>query len=325
MTQAIMTAPPAPLTAHIAAKLRGYLDNSTAESTRAIYASHWRGFVQFCEWKGVQSLPAAPQTVAAYLADQADEHRASTLSVKLAAVTFYHRAGDYPNPADSREVKATMAGIRRTLGTMPRRKKAVTLAMLRGMVQGLPDDLRGRRDRALLLTGFYGAFRRSELAAMRVEDIAITPDGKQARILVPKSKTDQEGEGRYKQLIATEDSTICPIRALREWLAAAGIQSGYIFRGLDMFTGKLQSTPLTGVHIGRIVKNAAEAIGCSPHEFGGHSLRAGFVTESVAHDVHPIDIMEQTGHATPAMIAVYARQQGAGARRALSAILAGGK
>jgi integrase len=309
----------ASLSAGLAQRARDYIGNSKAANTQRAYRAHWKTFAAFCERHGVPALPASASTVGAFLTEQAETHRAATLSAKLAAIAYQHRAAHLANPCDAVEVKELMRGIRRTLGVAPRRKKAATLDLVQRMTTTCPDDLRGQRDRALLLVGFFGAFRRSELAAMRVEDVTVTDYG--ARVLVPKSKTDQEGEGRYKQLERLDDAGICPVTALRAWLQVAGITSGYVFRGVDLFTGKVNAQPISGRHIARIVKDAAAQIGETVHEFAGHSLRAGFVTSAKEAGADDGDVMEQTGHTTPKMILVYNRMQGQGARRAVRAMV----
>jgi integrase len=236
----------------------------------------------------------------------------------LSAIAYQHRVAKYANPCDSIEVKEMLRGIRRTIGTAPRRKRAVTVSILRKMLTAIPDDLRGRRDRAILLAGWATAMRRSELAALRVEDVTFTDYG--ARILIPKSKTDQEGEGQFVQLERAGDAGLCPVTALRNWLTAGGITSGAVFRGVDMLTGKL-GDGITGRQIARIVKDAAERVGESAHAFAGHSLRSGFVTSALAAGAGEMDVMEQTRHTSTKMLQVYSRQEGKGARRALKAML----
>lgn len=308
----------------LAAKAREYIGNSKSASTLRVYAAHWRTFAVFCDRHNVQALPASASTVCAFIVEQAEHHRAATLTAKLSAIAYQHRIGKQPNPCDTAEVKEMLAGIRRTIGTAPRRKKAITPAILRKMLAALPEGLRGRRDRAILLVGWASAMRRSELASMKVEDVTFTDYG--ARILIPKSKTDQEGEGQYVQLERGDPSTssgdLCPVSALREWLSAAGIQSGFVFRSIDLFTGAMNGG-ITGRQIARIVKDAAERVGESAHEFAGHSMRSGFVTSAIAAGAAELDICEQTRHTSVKMLKVYSRQEGRGARRALKAMLKG--
>ena len=307
------------LTPAQASRARLFVHNAHAASTWRAYRAHWETFSRFCEQRGVPALPAAPETVCAFLIEQAEGHRPATLSAKCAAIAFQHRVAKLPNPCDALEVRELMRGIRRTLGAAPRRKRAATLDIVRRMVEACGDDLRGRLYRAIVLVGFFGAFRRSELAALRVEDVTFTDYG--ARILIQRSKTDQEGLGSYKQLERLEQADICPVAALRDWLSAAGITSGYVFRAIDMLSGRVNAQPISARHIARIVKWLAERIGEPPHEFAGHSLRSGFVTSAIAGGAGELDVMEQTGHTTAKMLAVYSRQEGRGARRALRATL----
>jgi len=216
-------------------------------------------------------------------------------------------------------VREMLRGIRRTKGARPVRKRAATLDIIRRMARACGDDLRGKLYRALLLVGFWGAFRRSELAALQVEDITFTDYG--ARILIWRSKTDQEGEGQWKQLERLDDQELCPIAALRNWLDVANITSSYVFRSIDLLSGKANPKGISARHIARVIKLLAERIGEPAHEFSGHSLRAGFVTSALAAGAGELDVMEQTGHKTARVLAVYSRQQGRGARRAIRAIV----
>jgi integrase len=315
---ALTTTKPGQLSPHLAQKARQYIHNSKSPATLRVYAAHWRTFAAFCDRHDVQSLPATPETVCAFIVEQAENHRAATLTAKLSAIAYQHRIAKQPNPCDTEEVKTMLAGVRRTIGTAPRRKKAITPDILQRTLSAIPDDLRGRRDRAILLVGWCSAMRRSEIAGMKVEDVTFTDYG--ARVLIPKSKTDQEGEGQYVQLERGNDLSMCPITVLRDWLSEAGITSGAIFRGIDLLTGRMNDEAITGRHVARIVKDAAERIGESAHEFAGHSMRAGFVSCALAAGAGEMDVMEQTRHTSSKMLKVYSRQEGRGARRALKAI-----
>jgi integrase len=307
------------LSPYLAEKARQYIHNSKSPATLRAYAAHWKTFTGFCEQHGVTSLPATPEAVCAFMIEQAENLRAATLTAKLSAIAYQHRVSKQPNPCDTAEVKEMLAGIRRTLGTAPRRKKAITPDILMRILAALPDSLRGRRDRAILLVGWASAMRRSELAAMRVEDITFTNYG--ARVLIPRSKTDQEGEGQFIHLEKGDDSALCPITALRNWLNTCGVTSGTVFRGIDLMTGRMNDEAISGRQIARIVKDAAARVGESAHEFAGHSLRSGFVTSALAAGAGEIDVMEQTRHTSSKMLKVYSRQEGRGARRAVRTML----
>src|SRR3984957_3850467 len=200
-----------------------------AVSTRKAYGTDFRLFKAWCEVKGVSPLPASPETVAAFLAaETGNGTKPSTLGRRVAAIRYAHKLAHLDTPTDSEAVKATLRGIRRTFGGARVRKAPAVTAKMHSMVAMAPDRLSGLRDRALLLLGFAGAFRRSELVALDVTDIAEAKTG--LLVTIRRSKTDQEGEG-ITIAIARGD-VACPAKALREWLDAAGIETGPIFRGI---------------------------------------------------------------------------------------------
>jgi integrase len=189
-----------------------------AASTRKAYGTDFRLFKAWCDAKGVSALPAAAETVAAFLAAEARTAKPSTLGRRVAAIRYAHKLAGLPLPTDSEGVKATMRGIRRTFGSAKERKVPAVAAKMLGMVATAPDKLTGLRDRALLLLGFAGAFRRSELVALGVADIEEAEAG--LRVTIRRSKTDQEGQGVI--IAIARGDVACPVKALRERLGAAG-------------------------------------------------------------------------------------------------------
>jgi integrase len=175
----------------------------------------------------VASLPALPQTVALYLTDRAATLKASRLARRLTTINRAHQAAGQVSPATMQNaiVSEVWKGIKRKKGTAKRGKKPLLTPDLQRIIAGLPEDLRGVRGRALLLAGFAGGFRRSELAALRAEDLEATPDGFIVRL--GRSKTDQEGQGRAMALPYGSDPRTC--RAIRAWLGQAGITTGLCF------------------------------------------------------------------------------------------------
>src|ERR1700753_4233759 len=204
-----------------------YAKAEKSPATRKAYATDFRLFKAWCDGKGAQALPAAAETVAAFLAAEAKAGvRPSTLGRRVAAIRYAHKLASLSAPTDAEGVKATLRGIRRSVGSARVRKAPALAERVRAMIAASPDTLAGKRNRALILLGFAGAFRRSELVALDVADIEETPAG--LRVTIRQSKTDQDGEGAT---IAIARGTIaCPVRALREWLDAAGIESGALFR-----------------------------------------------------------------------------------------------
>jgi integrase len=212
-----------------------------------------------------------------------------------------HTAAGFDSPTSSPEARLTLAGIRRTLGVAQAGKAPILTADVAAMVAHLPDKLLGVRDRALLLIGFAGAFRRSELVALDIEDIEFREDG--LKVTIRKSKTDQEGAGQVIGIAF--GSKLCPVRALQEWLAAAQVSAGPIFRRIDRH-GRLLDWMSPGA-VAIVVKRYAAAAGLDPAKYAGHSLRAGLVTQAAMNGVPELAIMRQTRHKSSDMLRKYIR------------------
>jgi Site-specific recombinase XerD len=284
---------------------RAYAINEKAAATRRAYQSDWRIFAAWCEARGAAALPAAPEAVAAFLAAQAEAGaKPSTLSRRAAAIRYAHALAGHEPPTAAEAVKATMRGIRRTHGTAPVQKAPATAARIAEMVAAIPTDtLRGLRDRALLLLGFAGAFRRSELVALRVEDLAETPEG--LRVTIRRSKTDQEGTGQ--EIAIPRGARLRPVEALRVWLDAAGIADGPVFRRLAK-GGRVTADALAPESVADIVKERAAAVGFAPEAFAGHSLRAGFLTSGAEAGVSIFKLMEVSRHKSVDTLRGYVRR-----------------
>jgi site-specific recombinase XerD len=226
---------------------------SKSPATQAAYGSDWRIFEAWCRARGLDALPTTPESLCAFLADEAFAgRRASTLGRRLAAIRYFHRAAGYETPTGDEKVKAVLSGIRRTIGAAPVRKKAATSDIVLGMVGGKGRSLRELRDRAILLLGFAGAFRRSELVALDVVDIEWTAEG--ALITIRRSKTDQEGLGRRVGIPHGEIA--CPVAALKSWLEAAAIVEGAVFRRIsNKRAQRVTDRRLAGRNVASIVKD----------------------------------------------------------------------
>jgi site-specific recombinase XerD len=278
---------------------------SKAPATRAAYESDFRIFDGWCRRRGLNALPASAESLCAFLADEASAgRRASTLGRRLAAIRHFHRLEGYDTPTSDEKVKAVLSGIRRTIGSAPVRKKAATADIVLGMAGGAGRSLRDLRDRAILLLGFAGAFRRSELVALNVDDIEETPEG--LLITIRRSKTDQEGAGR--RVAIPRGEIACPVGALRAWIEAAGITGGPIFlRIFNKRSQRVTDRRLAPRNVAAIVKAGAFRLGFDPSTFGGHSLRAGFVTSAVKRGANLIKITDVTGHRSLEMLKTYSR------------------
>jgi site-specific recombinase XerD len=297
---------PAPLPSTIAPELAAAVDLARAEksqATRRAYRSDFRQFSDWCQGKGVVALPAFPETVAAYLAHAVENGaKAATIARRVAAIGYAHKLAGFEPPTHAETVKATVRGIRRTIGTAPVRKSPVTAERARAMSAAMPDRLIGLRDRALLLLGFAGAFRRSELVALNVCDLDETADG--LRVRITRSKTDQEGQGVTIAIVP--GSVACPLKAIKAWLDAAGITEGALFRAVTK-GGKISAAPLGSKAVGSVVKRHAERLGLDPRAFGGHSLRAGFLTSAAARGASIFKMMDVSRHKSVDTLRSYVR------------------
>jgi integrase len=274
---------------------------SIAPATSKVYARNWKRFEAWAVGHGLVSLPATPQTVARYLTDLAKDHAPSTLTQHVSAIAGAHKAAGYAEPPTrSLLVHKTLAGLRRQQGTAPDAKAPLSVADLQAIVrEHLPSGLKGTRDRALLLVGFAGAFRRSELVGIDVEHVEFVPEG--MVVTLPRSKTDQEGAGRKVGIPYGQHTDTCPVGALTAWLEAAGINCGPVFRAVDR-SGHVGAARLANRSVALLVKHYVEALGRDPQAFAGHSLRAGHATAAALAGVKERDIMRQTGHRSTAML-----------------------
>ncbi len=279
--------------ADVAERAHDYAHQAKAPNTWRAYRSDWRDFAAWCSDHGLPSLPAEPQTVALYLSALAPTHKTSTLRRRLSAVAQAHKAAGHPSPTKAPEVALPWQGIRRTHGTAELGKAPILTADLRALVAALPDSPLGARDRALLLVGFAGAFRRSELVALDVADVEFTRLG--LVVTIRRSKTDQEGQGRQLGIPHGADPATCPVRALRAWLDTAAIVEGPIFRPLTRH-GAILPGRLSDKAVALVVKRAALAAGLDPRRYAGHSLRSGLATSAAAAGASERAIMNQTGH-----------------------------
>ncbi len=292
--------------AALVAAARAYAAASKAPNTIRAYRSDLRDFVEWCQEESLRALPAVPATIALYLTALAQAGaRASTLQRRVSALSQAHQlAGHTPSPTADPLVRATMAGIRRAHGTAPAQKTALLTAELRALLAATdPDGLAGARDRALLLLGFAGGFRRSELVSLTV-DLEETADG--LRVQLRRGKTDQEGQGREVGIPRGRHPSTCPVRAVQEWRATAGISAGPLFRGVDRH-GLVARTRLSDRGVARIVQRAAGRAGLDPALYAGHSLRAGLATAAAAGGASERAIMAQTGHRSVTMVRRYIR------------------
>jgi len=238
----------------------------------------------------------------------------------MAAIQHAHDERRLESPTRSKAVQSVLRGIRRESDRSPEQAPPLLTEHIKDMVDALPGNgkppegteaeaawLRGKRDRALVLIGFAGAFRRSELAALRQEHIDTRPDG--LLVTVPESKTDQEGEGQLVAIRRIEDSGYCPVSALRRWINVAQVEEGPVFRGVPR-SGYISRNAITGRTVGNAVKRAAEVAGLPQAEdYTGHSLRAGHITQASMEGAPDAAIQAQSRHESDRAFREYVRPQ----------------
>ncbi len=251
-----------------------YLRLGTADNTRRSYRSAIRHFER---WGGL--LPADEETICRYLTAHADSLNPRTLELRLSALRAWHRLQSFADPTSSARVQKLMTGIKRAHGRPRRQARVLTPAQLREIALRLQaqDSLKAARDLALLLVGIAGAFRRSELVGLELEQIRWQAEG--AVISLPRSKTDQTGSGQQKA-IPYGTPPLCPLQALKRWLALAGIDSGPVFRRITRW-GRVVDTALTPASVNLILKAVAADCGFEfAGELSGHSLRRTLATSA---------------------------------------------
>jgi integrase len=288
----------------ITRKVREYISNERAQGTKRSYKTAWDDFTAFCEKHGATPLPAEPEVVACYLTHLAENHKVSTIETRQAAIRKAHILAGHPSPTKHPAVMATIAGIRREKGVLQKGKAPLLTDNIRAMVAAVPQSLLGKRDKAIILIGFSGAYRRSEIVGLNIEDLEYVAEG--VTITLRRSKTDQEGQGYKKAIPKGHNPETCPVEALREWIEAAKIESGAIFRTMNR-SDEVLETRLSDRGVARVVQRLAEAVGLDVKLFAGHSLRAGLATQAAINGTSERVIMKQTGHIDPKTVRRYIR------------------
>lgn len=279
--------------------VQDFLSQSISENTKRGYRADMEHF----EATG-RIIPTLSGDIASYIAEMAGHYAVATIERRLASLAKAHRSRGYDDPCKSELVKATLRGIRRTLGTKQRQAAAILRDDLFAMLDKL-DDQRPKdiRDRAVLLVGFATAMRRSELASLNVEDIEFIPKG--MMVTLCRSKTDQEGHGR-KIAVPYGRTRHCPVAALKGWLDVIQRPSGPIFVCINKH-GHMLKRRVSGEAISLVVKTRIANAGYDPKPFSGHSLRAGFATSAAQAGSSSYKIRQTTGHRSEASLSRYIR------------------
>lgn len=324
--QALTTTQPQPpaLAAEDFERISRYAKATLSDKTQADYRGAWKDFEAYCARRGFEPLPAGVPTLAAYLTALADAGASvSQIDLKRSAIRYFHHIAGHASPTEHPQIIELAKGIRRERKVAKNPKDELTLDHVRRIVAAQPATINGLRDRAMLLMGYWGAFRRSELVAVRIEHVKVTGDA--MRVTLPKSKTDQAGAGKVKtlRLLPEAFADVCPVRAYRAWIEAGHINSGIVFRPIDRWGNVTTiSEPMDGKEYARLVKRSAASVGLEPRQFAGHSTRRGLVTDATDAGAQTADTREITGHESDATLKLYQAQRGRGAGRVVDAIVA---
>jgi integrase len=286
----------------------GYAKASRSAATWRAYEADWKVFQGWCRAVKLDPLPATSHTVALFLAAEAKLGRAPpTLGRRLAAIRLMHIGAKLPSPHDALEVAEVLRGIRREWKRPPAQKAPAVDEEIKRMVDAVePQTLKGLRDRALLLLGFAGAFRRSELVALDAEHLTEREEG--LSVLIASSKTDQEGQGQVVAIPRVAGSPYCPVRAVTDWLVVAGITQGPVFRRLHR-GDKVGRSRLSAPSVALVIKELAGKVGLEAGRYAGHSLRSGFLTSAARNRASIFKMADQSRHKSLDVLRAYVRAE----------------
>ena len=272
------------------------LKNSKASNTLRAYKADYKDFASFCIKHGFKSIPSEPKIISLYLTHLSQTCKFSTLKRRLASISVIHRLSDHYIDVKHPMITENLMGIKRVKGSYQKAKKPILINDLKLIVNVIDKDENEKnrfKNKALILIGFAGGFRRSELVAIQFEDIDFVPEG--VKIFIKRSKTDQSGEGMTKGIPYFSNQNYCPVISLKNWLEKSEIKSGKIFDMSD------KSVALT-------VKKYTAIAGLDPNKYSGHSLRSGFATSAAELGAEERSIMAMTGHKTTQMVRRYIQE-----------------
>ena len=285
------------------------LKSSKANNTLRAYKSDFKDFVVFCTRHALSSLPTEPKIVSLYLTHLSKNSKISTLRRRLVSISMVHKLKGHYLDTKHPIIVENLMGIRRVKGSIQKGKKPILINHLKQIINSINEqnssENKKLRDKALILIGFGGGFRRTELISIDYEDLEFVPEG--LKITVRKSKTDQFGEGMIKGLPYFNDKNYCPVINLREWLEISNIKSGPVFRRFSKGS-VLTDKRLTDQSVVLLIKEYLRLAGIENKNFSGHSLRSGFATVAADSGADERSIMAMTGHKTTQMVRRYIRE-----------------
>jgi len=273
------------------------LRNSKSANTLRAYHSDYNDFSLFCSKNGFQSMPTQPKILALYITHLSSYSKYSTLKRRLASISILHKTKGHYIDTKHPIIMENLMGIKRINGSNQKGKKPLLISDLKLLIEALHQskekDNRKIRDKALLLIGFSGGFRRSELVDIEYEDVEFVSEG--VKIFVKRSKTDQSGEGMTKAIPYFDNENFCPVKALKKWVEEADLKKGKIFNISDK-------------SVALIIKKYVNYAGLDAYRYSGHSLRSGFATSTAESGAEERNIMAMTGHKSTEMVRRYIKE-----------------
>tara|TARA_B110000008_G_C16966434_1_gene562165 strand:- start:2445 stop:3377 length:933 start_codon:yes stop_codon:yes gene_type:complete len=273
------------------------LKNSKSLNTLRAYQSDFRDFSLFCSKNGFQSMPSQPKILALYLTELSSKSKYSTLKRRLASISILHKIKGYYIDTKHPIIMENLMGIKRVKGSNQKGKKPILINDLKQLIKVIDEskekDLRKLRDKAIVLIGFSGGFRRSELVNIENEDVEFVPEG--VKIFVKRSKTDQSGEGMIKAIPYFKNNEFCPVIALKNWIKYNEKKHNKVFNISDK-------------SVALIIKKYANLAGLDSKKYAGHSLRSGFATSAAESGAEERNIMTMTGHKSTEMVRRYIKE-----------------
>jgi site-specific recombinase XerD len=273
------------------------LKNSKSSNTLRAYQSDYNDFLLFCSKNGFQAMPTQPKILSIYLTHLSSFSKYSTLKRRLASISILHKTKGYYIDTKHPVIIENLMGIKRRNGSNQKGKNPLLINDLKKIINSIHQSneksLKKVRDKALLLIGFSGGFRRSELVSLEFEDVEFVSEG--VKIFVKRSKTDQSGEGMTKAIPYFDNHDFCPVLALKNWMELVDIKNGKIFNISDK-------------NVALIIKKYANYAGLDSNKYAGHSLRSGFATSTAESGADERNIMAMTGHKSTEMVRRYIKE-----------------
>jgi len=269
------------------------LKNSKANNTLRAYQSDFRDFSAFCSKNGLSSIPTQPKIIALYITHLSKSFKFSTLKRRIASISVIHKLKGHYLDTKHPIIMENLHGIKRTLGSRQKAKKPLLINDLKLIIKAI--DKEKIRDKALILLGFSGGFRRSELVSILHEDIEFVPEG--VKILIKRSKTDQSGEGIVKAIPYFDNQEFCPVLTLKD----------YIYKKISK-KNEDKIFEISDKSVALIIKKYAQKAGLDSSKYAGHSLRSGFATTAAEFGAEERNIMAMTGHKTTQMVRRYIQE-----------------